>query len=176
MGKLYFKYGTMGAAKSAEALMCKYRYEETGQAVLLLKPDRATRDDEKGVLKVKTRIGLSADAISLENFLCGDYMGGAKAYDVIIIDEAQFMTTNDVDKLADICDKADIPVICYGLKTDYTRHLFPGSKRLLEIADSISEIKTVCKCGKKAIFNIKISGDDIKGKYITCCRKCASMM
>ena len=174
MGKIYFKYGTMGAAKTAEALICKYRYEETGQTVHLLKPDRATRDDAGGTITVRSRIGLEANATSLEDFLCGDYLAEARAYDAIILDECQFATEEQIDKLAIIADQTDTPVICYGLKTDYTRHLFPGSKRLLEIADNVSEIKTVCKCGRKAIFNIKLSGDDINGKYISCCRKCAN--
>ena len=170
MSKLYFKYGTMGAAKTAEALMCKYRYEETGQKVLLLKTDRATRD---GDYTVKSRIGLSSPAESLSSFLDGDYISKAAMFNVVILDECQFATEEDIDLLARIADEAGVPVICYGLKTDYNKKLFEGSKRLLEIADSISEIKSVCACGKKAIFNIKISGDDINGKYISCCRKCA---
>lgn len=174
MGKIYFKYGTMGAAKSAEALICKYRYEETGQQVLLLKPDKASRDDDKGITRVKSRLGISAAATSLEDFLAGNYINEAEYYDAIILDECQFATENQIDSLAKISDEIDVPIICYGLKTDYTRHLFPGSKRLLEIADSITEIKTVCKCGRKAIFNVKISGDDINGKYISCCRQCAN--
>jgi len=170
MSKLYYKYGTMGAAKTAEALICKFRYEETGQNVLLLKPDKATRD---GNYTVKSRIGLSAAATSLTEFLVGDYIAEAKFYSVIILDECQFATEKEIDLLAEIADRTDTPVICYGLKTDRRRKLFEGSKRLLEIADSISEIKSVCECGRKAIFNIKLSGDDINGKYASCCRRCA---
>ena len=174
MSKLYFKYGTMGAAKTAEALICKYRYEETGQIVHLLKPDKATRDDKDGVLTVRTRIGLSSPATSVQDFLAGDCVNEAKSYDVIIVDEAQFLTSDEVDKLAKICDETDTPVICYGLKTTAERVLFEGSKRLFELADHITEIKTVCKCGRKALFNIRISGDEINGQYVTVCRKCAS--
>ncbi len=170
MSKLYFKYGVMGAAKSLEALTCKYRYEETGQMVLLLKPDKATRD---GDYTVKTRVGLSSPATSLEEFLAGSTINEAKAYNVILLDECQFATKEQIDQLAEICDLSETPVICYGLKTDKDTNLFEGSKRLLEIADNISEIKTVCKCGRKAILNIKLSGDDINGEYIACCRRCA---
>jgi thymidine kinase len=167
MAKLYFKYGVMGAAKTAEALMCKYRYEETGQKAILLKTSTATRDGDN---IVRSRIGLQAEARNLEEYLSEGNYGKV---DAIIVDEVQFATPEQIDKLAEIVDCLDIPVICYGLKNDKDNHLFEGSKRLIEICDSMTEIKTVCsKCGSKAIYNIKLSGDDINGKYISVCRKC----
>lgn len=174
MGRLMFKYGTMGAAKTAEALICKYRYEETGNKVLLLKTKEASRD---GVHIVSSRIkGLSSEAGILEEFLsmdCTDMMVEASKYNLIIVDEIQFATKEAIDILSDIVDSIGTNICCYGLKTDHKGELFEGSKRLLEIADSIREIEIICKCGKKAILNKKISNDnDKKAKYISVCRKC----
>lgn len=174
MGKLTFKYGVMGAAKTAEALICKHRYETLGQKVLLLKPRLAVRDGEK---YIKSRIGLCEEAEILEDFLSEplcERMIKVSTYSLVIVDEVQFASKTCIDLLSDIVDEVGTNVCCYGLKTDYKGELFEGSKRLLEIADSIREIDTVCKCGKKATMNVKISNDkdDRKAKYISVCRKC----
>lgn len=175
MGKLTFNYGTMGAAKSAEALMCKDRYERKGLKVLLFKTKKASRD---GDTTVSSRIGLSSEALILEDWFYqksqNEIMIESANLDCIIVDEIQFARGIFIDMLASIVDTVGTPVICYGLKTDYNKRLFEGSKRLIEVADSINEIQNVCKCGKKAIFNIKLEGDDINGKYIACCRRCAN--
>lgn len=178
MATLMFKYGAMGAAKTAEALICKYRYEETGNKVLLLKTKDAIRDGE---CMIKSRIeGLTSEAGILEEFLNRDrtnIMVDASNYNLIIVDEIQFASRKSIDLLAEIVDTIGTNVCCYGLKTDYHGELFEGSKRLLEIADSIREIETICKCGKKAIMNIKVSdpgNNDKTAKYISLCRKCSN--
>ncbi len=174
MAELTFYYGTMGAAKSAEALIKRYQYEQTGQKVLLFKSKKATRD---GSGLIRTRIGLEAPAIEIEDWIAEntatERMVMASKYRVVIVDEAQFLDKETVDILSDLVDEIGLPVYCYGLKTDLNGVLFEGSKRLLEIADNIEEIKTVCECGKKAIMNVKLSGDDINGRYVVLCRKCA---
>jgi len=165
MAKLYFKYGAMGSSKSAQALITRFNYEERGMKVWLIKPGTDTRD---GIATIRSRIGLRADA---------DVLGAddsiRKAYDqrlsekhrtdVIIVDECQFLTPSQVDELRDLVDEEDIPVLCFGLRTDFLTHLFPGSLRLFELADSITEIKTICDCGKKATVNARISN----GRVVT---------
>ena len=177
MATLTFICGTMGAAKTADALVKRFQYEETGQRVLMFKPRMASRDG-KGV--IRTRLGLEAPALELEEWIENhsetERMIFASNYRVIICDEAQFLSKESVDILADIVDEIGIPVICYGLKTDHTGMLFEGSKRLIEVSDNVKELETVCKCGKKAIINVKLSGDDINGKYISLCRKCAKRL
>ncbi len=175
MGKLYFKYGTVGASRtSVEALMCKYSYEEIGQKVLFFKTRKAVRDSNK---KIQSKPEKSSEALILEDWFQdksqNEIMLEAAAVDCIIVDEVQFARAQYVNMLANIVDTVGTPVICYGLKTDHNKLLFESSKRLFEIADSISEIKTICKCGRKAIFSIKADDSDINGKYIACCRKCA---
>ena len=163
MAKLYFKYGAMGSSKSAQALITRFNYEERGMKVWLLKPETDSRD---GAGTVSSRIGLRADA---------DVLGAADSVraavdkrlaehirtDVIIVDECQFLSPQQIDELRDIVDEDDIPVLCFGLRTDFQTHLFPGSRRLFELADSITEIKTICDCGKKATVNARISGGRI---------------
>lgn len=165
MPKLYFKYGTMGSSKTALALMCKYNYEQKGFNVWLIKPDIDTRYDVAGeVPVVQSRIGLKSAS---ETFNRTDDLYKMfndrkdKNYQVIIVDECQFLTERQVDELKELT--AFVPVLCYGLKTNYLTKLFEGSKRLLEIAESITEIKNVCKCGKKATLNARISS----GKLVT---------
>lgn len=162
MAKLYFKYGAMGSSKSANALITKFNYEERGMRVWLIKPSTDTRD---GAGIIASRIGLSAkaDIISHEESIITllDKMSGI---DVIITDECQFFTPEQIDELREIVNFRNIPVLCFGLRTDFMTHLFPGSRRLLEIADSITEIKTICSCGAKAIVNARI---DSKGHVIT---------
>lgn len=162
LAKLYFRYGAMGSSKTAQALITKFNYEERGMKVWLIKPALDTRDGES---VLRSRIGLEAkaDALNAEFDIFEAFSSNQKS-DVIIADEAQFFTTEQIDQLRRIVDELDIPVLCYGLRTDFLTHTFEGSKRLMEIADSISEIKTICECGKKAIVNARI---DENGKIIT---------
>lgn len=181
MAKLYFRYGAMGSSKTANALMVNYNYIERGCRSLLLKPRLENRDGEK---VIRSRIGLEAECRFVEDFL--DEIGREpvrlKDYDAIIVDEAQFLSEEQVDRFADIVDNAGIPVICYGLRTDFQAKMFPGSRRLLEIADKIEEVKTVCWCGKKAthnarIFNGKVVRDGAQvmmggnESYVALCRR-----
>ncbi len=163
MAKLYFKFGAMGCSKTAQALITKFNYEERNMKVLLLKPALDTRD---GATVVKSRIGLMQDAIAVkeDEDLYSLYENKYADADVVIVDECQFLTPGQVDELADIVMKKNIPVLCFGLSTDFTTHLFPGSKRLFEIAESISEIKSVCTCGAKATVNARL---DENGKIVT---------
>ena len=156
MAKLYFKYGAMGSSKSAQALITQFNYEELGMRVWLLKPSTDTRD---GVDLVRSRIGLqrSARVIGPEEDIAAAYRAG-EHYDVIIADEAQFFTPEQIDQLRELVDEEEIPVLCFGLRTDFLTHFFPGSRRLMELADSITEIKTVCACGSKATVNARIDG------------------
>lgn len=162
MAKLYFKYGAMGSSKTANALITKFNYEERGMKVWLIKPSIDVRD---GAAVVKSRIGLSANAYiaTPDEDLFVAY-GKHSDCDVIIADECQFFTEKQVDELRRIVDELDVPVLCYGLRTDFLTHLFKGSRRLFEVADSVTEIKTICSCGKKAIVNARIDGE---GKIVT---------
>ena len=162
MAKLYFKYGAMGSSKTANALITKFNYEERGMKVWLIKPSIDVRD---GADVVKSRIGLSshAEIITPDKDLFAEFYNHPDC-NVIIADECQFFTPTQIDQLRSIVDKQNIPVLCYGLRTDFLTHLFPGSSRLFEVADSITEIKTICECGKKAIVNARIDGE---GKVVT---------
>ena len=157
MAKLYFKYGAMGSSKTASALIAKFNYEERGMKVWLIKPSVDNRD---GIGTVRSRIGLEAEAyvISPEADLIAEYES-RKDIHVVIADECQFFTSEQIDQLRYIVDEYEVPVLCFGLRTDFLTHLFPGSHRLLELADSITEIKTICACGKKAIVNARIDAD-----------------
>lgn len=157
MAKLYFKYGAMGSSKTANALITKFNYEERGMKVWLIKPSVDNRD---GVSAVRSRIGLSADAtVITPQMSIYDEYAKLSGFDVIIADECQFFTPAQIDDLRKIVDELDLPVLCYGLRTDFLTKLFPGSLRLFEVADSVQEIKTICACGKKAIVNARIDGD-----------------
>ena len=162
MAKLYFKYGAMGSSKTANALITKFNYEERGMKVWLIKPSIDVRD---GADVVRSRIGLRAEAtvITPDKDIYETFLSQPR-FDVIIADECQFFTSKQIDELRRIVDKLDIPVLCYGLRTDFLTHLFEGSSRLFEVADSITEIKTICSCGKKAIVNARI---DENGKVVT---------
>ena len=162
MAKLYFKYGAMGSSKSAQALITRFNYLEQGMTVWLIKPSTDTRD---GADVIRSRIGLScaAQVITPEQDILAAYRD-ASAHDVIIADEAQFFTPEQIDALRTLVDTDDIPVLCFGLRTDFQTHFFPGSRRLMELADSITEIKTVCACGSKATVNARI---DAEGKIVT---------
>ena len=182
MAKLYFKYGAMGSSKSAQALITQFNYEELGMTVWLIKPSIDTRD---GADIIKSRIGLarSAQIITPEQDIVKEYAKAGR-HDVIISDEAQFFTPEQIDQLRELVDFEDIPVLCFGLSTDFLTHVFPGSKRLLELADSITEIKTVCACGRKATVNARIDengrvithGDQVflggNDSYVAMCHRC----
>ncbi len=157
MAKLYFKYGAMGSSKTANALITKFNYEERGMKVWLIKPSIDTRD---GANVVKSRIGLSAsaEAVTPEKDLFEEYKKRSDCH-VVIADECQFFTAAQIDQLRRIVDVMDIPVLCYGLRTDFLTRLFEGSRRLFEVADSVTEIKTICACGKKAIVNARLDGN-----------------
>ena len=152
----------MGSSKTANALITKFNYEERGMKVWLIKP---ALDDRDGVAAVRSRIGLSANAFVMQadTNIFVEYKKYSDC-DVIIADECQFLTPAQIDDLRRIVDELDIPVLCYGLRTDFLTKLFPGSLRLFEVADSITEIKTICECGKKAIVNARIDGE---GKIVT---------
>ena len=162
MAKLYFKYGAMGSSKSAQALITQFNYEELGMTVWLIKPSTDTRD---GADIIRSRIGLqrSAQIITPEQNILEEYRKiGARS--VVIADEAQFFTPEQIDQLRELVDSEDVPVLCFGLRTDFLTHFFPGARRLMELADSITEIKTVCACGIKATVNARI---DANGRIIT---------
>ena len=162
MAKLYFKYGAMGSSKSAQALITQFNYEERNMSVWLINPSIDTRD---GADLIRSRIGLEATAriITPEQDIAAAYYAAGK-YDVIIADEAQFFTPEQIDQLRSLVDDEDIPVLCFGLRTDFLTHFFPGARRLMELADSLTEIKTVCDCGRKATVNARIDGS---GRIIT---------
>ncbi|MCM1310462.1 MAG: thymidine kinase [Bacteroides sp.] len=186
-GKLYFRYGTMGSAKTALLLTTAYNFEERGMRYVCLKPIIDTRE-ERNV--IHSRIGIErecewimadTDLYQLAQKLCEK---AGCLIEWFLIDEVQFLTAAQVDQLARLVDDYGINVICYGLRTDFRTHLFEGSRRLFEIADTIDEIKSTCTCGRKTIVNarlgangdmveegaqVEIGGDD---KYIAVCRNC----
>ena len=182
MAKLYFKYGAMGSSKSAQALITQFNYEELGMSVWLIKPSVDTRD---GADVIRSRIGLQrhAQVITPEQNIEEAYERAGR-HDVIIADEAQFFTPAQIDQLRNLVDMQDLPVLCFGLRTDFQTHFFPGAQRLMELADSITEIKTVCACGRKATVNARIDrggnvvteGNQIllggNDSYIAMCHKC----
>ena len=182
MAKLYFKYGAMGSSKTAQALITKFNYEELGMSVWLIKPSTDTRD---GAEVIRSRIGLEgrAKVITPEQDIIEEYAKAGK-HDVIIADEAQFLTPEQIDQLRTLVDDEDLPVLCFGLRTDFLTHFFPGAQRLMELADSLTEIKTVCACGRKATVNARLDangrvvtqGDQVllggNDRYIAMCHKC----
>lgn len=182
MAKLIYKYGSMGASKTANALMTKYNFEEKGITVELFKPEIDTRDGEEFV---KSRIGLKSIAKTVPINCDDNFFFNMFKDDIvknIIIDECQFLTEKNVKDLCNVVDNLDINVWCYGLKTDFMGELFEGSEALLRFADTIEEIKTSCFCGKKAIMNARIvdgviikNGEQIQlggnDTYTSLCRK-----
>lgn len=189
MAKLYFRYGAMGSSKSANILMVRYNYEERGQYAVLLKPRTDNRDGER---EIQSRMGLSAPAEYVDDFLqeisriwstkSPEYLYHGKKVDAVLVDEAQFLSAEEVDTLSDLVDFYNIPVICYGLRTDFLNHLFPGSMRLMEIADIIEEVPTVCWCGRRAQCNTRYADGKIvregaqiflgsNESYVALCRK-----
>ena len=184
MAKLYFKYGAMGSSKTAQALITKYNYEENDLKVWLIKPSADIRDGES---VLKSRIGLEArvEVIPPERDIYARFREKqAGKCDVIIVDECQFLTEDQIDQLRSIVNDFNIPVMCFGLRTDFQTRLFPGSRRLMEVADTIQEIKTICDCGAKATVNARIDGNGhiitegaqvVLGgndSYIAMCHKC----
>lgn len=182
MAKLYFKYGAMGSSKSAQALITKFNYEEKGMSVWLIKPSTDTRD---GADIIRSRIGLEAHAnIMVPEASILDEYAKAGRHDVIIADEAQFFTPRQIDELRELVDTQALPVLCFGLRTDFLTHFFPGAQRLMELADSLTEIKTVCSCGRKATVNARIGeggriiteGSQVflggNDSYVAMCHKC----
>ncbi len=184
MAKLYYKYGAMGSSKTAQALITKYNYEENGLSVWLIKPSADTRD---GVDILRSRIGLEAKVevigpqVDVFQRFCDTQKGKCN---VVIVDECQFLEEAQIDQLRSIVNEWGIPVLCFGLRTDFQTRLFPGSRRLMELADVIEEIKTMCDCGAKAIINARIDGAGhivtqgaqvVLGgndSYIAMCHKC----
>ena len=176
MAKLYYRYGAMGSSKTANAIMVQYNYRERNQKVLMVKPKLDNRDGERTVL---SRCGLSTECVFLEEVPAID----VRQYDCVIVDEAQFLTKAQVEMLVHIVDDLNVPVIAYGLRADFKGDLFPGSEALLVMADKIEEVKTICWCGKKAMFNARFDangkvlkeGEQVvlgaNDKYIGLCRK-----
>ena len=155
MAKLYFRYGAMGSSKTANALMVEYNYMERGKKALLVKPRLDSRD---GDYTIRSRMGLEKKGILLEQ-LVSMKDDEIREYDCIIVDEAQFANKSQVEFMVHIVDDLEVPVICYGLRTDFRREFFEGSLWLMAWADKIEEIKTVCWCGKAATCNARIGED-----------------
>ena len=183
MAKLYFKYGAMGSSKTAQALITKYNYEENDMKVWLIKPSADTRD---GVQILRSRIGLAAAVevmapdMNIYDRFRETQMGKCNA---VICDECQFLTEEQIDQLRSIVNDCNVPVMCFGLRTDFQTRLFPGSRRLMELADCIEEIKTMCDCGSKATVNARINDGYIvtegaqvvlggNDSYIAMCHRC----
>lgn len=175
MAKLYFRYGAMGSSKTANAVMVQYNYQERGRKVLMLKPKLENRD---GATIVRSRCGLEAQCRFVEE-LNEISLDGVEC---VIVDESHFLTADQVKQLVDIVDERDIPVICYGLRSDFRGELFEGSRELLRWADTIEEIKTICWCGRKATFNARVQNGHIvregeqimmggNSAYVSLCRR-----
>lgn len=187
LGKLYFRYGTMGSAKTAMLLTQAYNFEERGMAYLCFKPATDTRDSKN---VIRSRIGIERECrwiypdTDLHDVVRRLSEEGREIPGWMLIDEAQFLSAEQVDQLAHVVDDYGCNVICYGLRTDFTSHLFEGSRRLFEIADSIDEIKSTCSCGRKTIVNARIDshghiiteGEQVEiggnDRYMAVCRKC----
>ena len=186
-GKLYFRYGTMGSAKTALLLTNAYNFEERKMDYLCMKPTIDNREKEN---VIRSRIGIErkcqwiSPETNLYTTLLGIFEEKARLIEWILIDEAQFLSETQVDQLAQVVDDYGINVMCYGLRTDFQSHLFEGSRRLFEVAATIDEIKSTCTCGRKTIIKaridsngnvvldgeqVEIGGDD---KYMAMCRRC----
>ncbi len=175
MAKLYFRYGAMGSSKTANAIMVRHNYLERGQRVLMLKPRLDNRDGET---VIGSRCGLTCECQFMEDIDRFDI----SAYDCVIVDEAQFLTKAQVQRLIRVVDVENVPVIAYGLRADFQGNLFEGSQWLLAWADTIEEVKTICWCGKKATCNARVlngrvvkEGEQIQlggnESYVSLCRK-----
>lgn len=153
MSKLYFRYGAMSSGKTAALLQVAYNYEQKGMKVVVIKPSI----DTKGENKVTSRIGIErkVDVLLAPTDEIMEYAIMNRP-DAIIVDEAQFLTPDQVDELYTISKIEDIPILAYGLRCDFQMHGFPGATRLLELADDIEELKTICSCGQKATQNVRL--------------------
>lgn len=187
IGKLYFRYGTMGSAKTAMLLTTAYNFEERGMAYLCFKPATDTRETHN---VIRSRIGIERECrwifhdTNLYEELASLQSQGGMIPGWILVDEAQFLTARQVDQLAKVVDDFGVNVVCYGLRTDFKTNLFEGSRRLFEIADSIEEVKSTCSCGRKTIVNARIDskgqilteGEQVEiggnDRYVAVCRRC----
>lgn len=184
MAKLYFYYSTMNAGKSTTLLQSSFNYRERGMHTLLL---TAAFDDRFGVGKVASRIGLEQEAdlfdASLNLFQHVITRNTEKSINCVLVDESQFLTKDQVWQLTEVCDQLKIPVLCYGIRTDFQGQLFPGSQWLLAWADELHELKTICHCGSKANMVVRVdeNGEAIQDgiqveiggndRYVSLCRK-----
>lgn len=163
MAKLYFRYGAMNSGKSTALMQVAHNYEERGMKVRLLKPSI----DTKGSDKLVSRLGVARKVDKLigkddDIYEMFDQIAAGETISCILVDEAQFLSVDQVDQLLAISSKKNIPVICYGLRTDFQTKGFEGSTRLLLVAHSLEELKTICRCGRKAVLN----GRKINGKFV----------
>ena len=184
MAKFYFRYGAMGCGKTALLLQVAFNYQERGMKAVVMKPEV----DTKAGTKIQTRIGLERDTDYLIKKSDNLYDVISKNFndaDCILVDEAQFLTREQVNELVKVVVKLDIVVMCYGLRTDFLTNGFEGATRLLEVANNIEELKTICKCGKKALYNARfvdgkmvtqgksvVIDNDSRVKYVAMCPKC----
>ena len=184
MAKLYFYYASMNAGKSTTLLQSSFNYQERGMETMLF---TAAIDDRYQAGKIKSRIGLEADATCFDARTniraCVEAEHARRQLSCILVDEAQFLTRAQVFQLADICDRMNIPVLAYGLRTDFQAVLFEGSAALLGLADTLVELKAICECGRKATMNLRVDGKgraisegeqtEIGGndRYVALCRK-----
>ena len=184
MAKLYFYYSAMNAGKSTVLLQSSYNYQERGMRTMLFAP---VIDQRAGIGRIASRIGLSAEANPFsptdDLFRRVLTQHGESRLACVLVDEAQFLSRAQVEQLCKVADKLDIPVLCYGLRTDFQAQLFPGSAALLALADDLIELKTICHCGRKATMNLRV-GPDGKGlregeqieiggneRYVSMCRR-----
>jgi thymidine kinase len=161
MAQLYFYYGAMNAGKSTTLLQASFNYRERGMRTMLW---TAAVDDRAGVGRIGSRIGLTADAHMFGGATDLFAAIAAEPCDCVLVDEAQFLSAAQVDQLAQVVDRQNIPVLAYGLRTDFRGALFPGSERLLAVADKLVELKAVCSCGRKATMNLRV---DAAGAAVT---------
>jgi thymidine kinase len=184
MSKVYFYYSAMNAGKSTVLLQSSYNYHERGMRTVLFMPALDTR---ARLGRIESRIGLSSDAVALQS---GDNLlehvkaaHSEREVACVLVDEAQFLTPEQVRQATDIADILRIPVLCYGLRTDFQGRLFPGSAELLATADNLIELKTICHCGRKATMNLRVTADGLAVKegaqveiggndrYVAMCRR-----
>lgn len=184
MASLYFTYSAMNAGKSTSLLQVAYNYQERGQSVLLLTPALDTRS---GTGRIHSRLGIDCEALTFTNktnlFKLVSETLTHTPVDCVLLDEAQFLSEAQVWALAKVTDTLNVPVMCYGIRTDSFGQAFPGSAVLLAIADKLVEMKTICHCGRKATMSLRVdsngkavsSGEQISiggnDKYVSCCRK-----